>query len=153
MSSDPTTALAKKLGIDEGDRIQLYDEPEGFRSTLGELPEGVDVVPERARNLDMAIIFSKSAADLRFDLPHVSGRLTEAGHLWVAWPKRASEFETDLSFDVVQKIGMRLGMVDSRVCSLGQYWSGLRFKRRRDPKSDYAPMWPAPINERDEETP
>jgi len=153
LSSDPTTALARKLGIDEGDRIQLYDEPEDFRSTLGELPEGVDVVPERARNLDMAIVFSKRAADLRFDLSHVSGRLTEEGHLWVAWPKRASELETDLSFDVVQKIGMKLGMVDSRVCSLGPHWSGLRFQRRRDPKSDYAPMWPAPIDGGEDETP
>lgn len=152
MSGDPTTALAKKLGIEEGDRIQLCDEPEGFRSTLGELPEGVDVVPDRARNLDMAIIFSQRAADLRFDMPHVSGRLTEEGHLWVAWPKRASELETDLSFDVVQGIGMKLGMVDSRVCSLGPNWSGLKFERRRDPKDDYAPMWPAPIGEGPDES-
>ena len=153
MGSDAATALAKKLGIGEGDRIQLYDEPEGFRSTLGELPRGVDVVPERARNLDMAIIFSQRAADLRFDMPHVSGRLTETGHLWVAWPKLASELETDLSFDVVQRIGLKLGMVDSRVCSLGQNWSGLRFERRRDARSDYAPMWPAPIDESEEGTP
>jgi len=152
LSGDPTTALAKKLGIEEGDRIQLCDEPEGFRSTLGELPEGVDVVPDRARNLDMAIIFSQRAADLRFDMPHVSGRLTEEGHLWVAWPKRASELETDLSFDVVQGIGMKLGMVDSRVCSLGPNWSGLKFERRRDPKDDYAPMWPAPIGEGPDES-
>ncbi len=145
MSDDSKTALARKLGIAPGNRIQLCDEPEGFRSTLGELPDGVEVVPGRARNLDMAIIFSQRAADLRFDMPHVSGRLTESGHLWVAWPKRASERETDLCFDVVQKIGLRLGMMDSRVCSLGAEWSGLRFERRRDARSAYAPMWPAPI--------
>jgi hypothetical protein len=145
LTNDAATALVKKLGIEEGDRVQLCDEPEGFRSTLGELPDGVDVVPGRARNLDLAIIFSKCSADLRFDMPHLSGRLTEDGQLWVAWPKRASGVETDLTFDVVQNIGMRLGMVDTRVCSIDRDWSGLRFVRRRDPQSDYAPMWPPQI--------
>ena len=136
MTDDARTALATKLGIEAGDRIQLCDEPEDFRSTLGELPDSVDVVPGRARNLDLAIIFSRQAADLRFDLPHLSGRLAPDGHVWVAWPKSVSGVETDLTFDVVQEIGLKLGMVDSRVCSLDRHWSGLRFERRRDQRDD-----------------
>jgi hypothetical protein len=50
--------------------------------------------------------------------------------LWVAWPKKASKVETDLTEDVVRCIGLAAGLVDVKVCAVTEVWSGLKFVRR-----------------------
>ena len=54
----------------------------------------------------------------------------KAGMLWVAWPKKAAKIETDLTFDVVQRTGLKAGLVDNKICAIDETWSGLRFVRR-----------------------
>jgi len=56
--------------------------------------------------------------------------LPPAGMLWVAWPKKASKVETDLTEDVVRRIGLAAGLVDVKVCAITEIWSGLKFVRR-----------------------
>jgi hypothetical protein len=48
------------------------------------------------------------------------------GGLWVAWPKRASKVETDITEDTVREVGLPTGMVDNKVCAIDATWSGLR---------------------------
>jgi hypothetical protein len=54
-------------------------------------------------------------------------RLTTAGGLWVAWPKKASGVPTDLDDNVVREFGLATGMVDNKVCAIDATWSGQRF--------------------------
>ncbi|MDP9225578.1 MAG: hypothetical protein M3P18_17390, partial [Actinomycetota bacterium] len=46
---------------------------------------------------------------------------------WVAYPKRSSTIETDLTFDIVQRIGLDAGLVDNKSCAIDDEWSGVRF--------------------------
>ena len=57
-------------------------------------------------------------------------RLTTAGALWVAWPKRASGVATDLDDNVVRDVGLGEGLVDVKVIAIDETWSGLKFVRR-----------------------
>jgi hypothetical protein len=57
-------------------------------------------------------------------------RLEPDGMLWVAWPKKASGVETDLSEEVVRAFGLESGLVDVKVCAVDDTWSGLKFVRR-----------------------
>jgi hypothetical protein len=41
--------------------------------------------------------------------------------LWVAWPKKASKVETDLTEDVVRRIGLAAGLVDVKVCAVTEH--------------------------------
>jgi len=50
--------------------------------------------------------------------------------LWVAWPKKAAKVPTDLTGNVVRKIGLRHGLVDVKVSAITDVWSGLKFVRR-----------------------
>jgi len=50
--------------------------------------------------------------------------------LWVAWPKKASGVETDLTEGVVRTFGLECGLVDVKVCAVDDTWSGLKFVRR-----------------------
>ncbi len=59
--------------------------------------------------------------------------MAQTGGLWIAWPKKTSGVATDLSFDVVQNLGLDAGLVDNKICAVTETWSGLRFViRRRD---------------------
>ncbi len=45
----------------------------------------------------------------------LKARLVPNGMLWVAWPKKSSGFNTDLSFEVVQRAGLEAGLVDTKI--------------------------------------
>jgi hypothetical protein len=126
------TPLVKKLGIKPGARVALIGTPDGFvESTLGPLPEGVVVRDSvRGRSLQVIVAFCDRRSELERRLPALSRALDPAGGLWVAWPKRASGVPTDLSEDIVRRLGLAAGLVDNKVCAIDSVWSGLRFVYR-----------------------
>ncbi len=57
--------------------------------------------------------------------------LGENGGLWILWPKKSSGVTSDLSQTVVREVAMAAGLVDFKVCSVDETWSGLRFTRKK----------------------
>lgn len=133
------TPLAKKLGIAAGSRVALVGAPDGFAAMLRPLPDGVEFLTARARNLDVVVLFVTRAAELRRRFMPLAVRLQPAGGLWVGWPKKASGMPTDVNFDVVQSTGLAAGLVDNKVAALDETWSGLRFVVRREHRADWPP--------------
>ena len=136
MSSGPAgysgTPLARKLGIRADDRVALISAPDGFAGELGDLPPGV-LIRRRIRPGagDVIVAFFYRRSELERRLPALVEALTEAGGLWLAWPKRAAGVETDLGDGVVRELGLAVGLVDNKVCAIDATWSGLRFVYRR----------------------
>jgi hypothetical protein len=122
------TPLVAKLGIKPGARLQLVSEPKDFAGLLGGLPEGSRVASRGV--LDFAMLFVKSQSDLRKRFARLRDRLESNGMLWVAWPKKTSGVETDLTEGVVRAFGLESGLVDVKVCAVDDTWSGLKFVRR-----------------------
>ena len=129
MSGYSGTPLPKKLGLRPGQRIALRSEPADFLGSLGPLPEGASLA-ERGDAVDLALLFTRTEADLRRDFEPLARRLGPAGMLWVAWPKRASKVPTDLTEDRVRAVGLEVGLVDVKVCAIDEVWSGLKFVLR-----------------------
>ena len=120
------TPLATKLGIKAGQRLAFPNAPEEFAKLLGELPGGV-LVRERVRGpLDVIVFFTKSRTELERRLPALRRAMDPAAGLWIAWPKRASGVETDMTEDVVRDLGLANALVDNKVCAIDETWSGLR---------------------------
>jgi hypothetical protein len=125
------TPLPKKLGIKPGHRVALIAAPDGFGATLGELPEGVEVVAEADGSaVDLVVFFTRSAEALREAFGPLGRRVYPAGTLWVSWPKKASRVPSELTEDVIRGIGLQAGMVDVKVCAVDETWSGLKFVYR-----------------------
>ncbi|HEX6058035.1 MAG TPA: DUF3052 domain-containing protein [Gemmatimonadaceae bacterium] len=124
------TPLAKKLGIAEGGRVSLVGAPTGFEALLDPLPGGVRFGSSRTAPVDLVLLFVDSAAVLEQRFGCEADRLDRAGMLWIAWPKKASKRPTDLTEDVVRRIGLDAGLVDVKVCAIDDVWSGLKFVRR-----------------------
>lgn len=132
MSGYSGTPLVKKLGIKAGQRVAIVNTPKNFLvQELQPLPENVTVVPATARGKFVFImLFVSSAKALQKELPKLKKKLTRDGILWVSWPKKSSGVETDLSFDVVQQLGLNIGLVDVKICAVNEIWSGLKFVYR-----------------------
>ena len=122
------TPLVDKLGIKPGARLYFVSEPRDFAGLLGGLPDGTRVASRGS--LDFAMLFVKARSELEKRFARLRDRLEPNGMLWVAWPKKASGVETDLTEGIVRTFGLESGLVDVKVCAVDDTWSGLKFVRR-----------------------
>ena len=76
------------------------------------------------------VFFTTSRSDLERRFGALEETLGPADGLWVAWPKKASGIETDLTFDVVQGIGLAAGLVDNKSAAIDGDWQAVRFVYR-----------------------
>jgi len=121
------TPLPRKLGIKPGHRVALLHAPDGFEAvTLGELPGDVRVTQRAGGKADVIVSFHTRQGELDRRLPALRALMEPAAGLWIAWPKRASKVETDITEDVVREIALPTGLVDNKVCAIDATWSGLR---------------------------
>jgi hypothetical protein len=122
------TPLPKKLGIKPGHRVGLISAPAEF--DLESLPDEVQIVRRAQGRFDVVVFFTRRAGDLARRLPKLKQLLVPNGGLWIGWPKKSSGVATDLDFNLVQHIGLDLGLVDNKICAIDETWSGLRFVYR-----------------------
>jgi hypothetical protein len=132
-----TTPLATKLGIREGGTLALVNAPEGV---LTDLPPGVVVRSRAAGRADVVVAFLTARAELERRLGRLGSMVFPAGGLWIAWPKRTSGVETDITDHVVRELALPGGLVDNKVCGLDRTWTGLRLVWRRENRSSPSGM-------------
>jgi hypothetical protein len=126
------TPLPKKLGITSGARVALVSAPPGFERELEPLPPGARVSRRVGNGVDVVVFFTTRRRDLERRFPKLAGALDPAGGLWIAWPKRSSGVDTDLTEDVTREVGLPTGLVDNKVCAIDATWSGIRFVIRKE---------------------
>ena len=79
---------------------------------------------------DVVVYFTTSRLELERRFEALKGTLDPTDGLWIAWPKRTSGIETDLTFDAVQQTGLAAGLVDNKSCAIDERWQALRFVYR-----------------------
>jgi hypothetical protein len=121
------TPLPKKLGLKPQFRVAFFQLPADVKTDLNETLSDCLPVKDGKGQLDFAMIFIKSQAEMKEQFPRFARRLAPAGMLWVSWPKKASGVFTDVSEKDVMRIGLAAGLVDVKVCAVNEVWSGLKF--------------------------
>jgi len=119
------TPLPKKLGVREGSRVLVIGAPQGF--SLEPMPSGVEIVARARRPLDVAVLFTTRRSELARRFAPLARAMDPAGRLWVAWPKKAAAVESDLTFEIVQRVGLDAGLVDNKSASIDDVFQGLQF--------------------------
>jgi hypothetical protein len=79
---------------------------------------------------DVVVLLTTSREELERRFEALKATLAPADGLWVAWPKKASGIETDLAFDIVQRIGLEAGLVDNKSAAIDDDWQAVRFVYR-----------------------
>ena len=129
--------LWKKLGIKEDGRLAVVNEPDGW--TL-DVPPGVEMLERASKRLDVILFFTRTETHLRRRFGALAGYLQPAGGLWVAYPKRSSKLDTDLTFETVQAVGLGEGLVDNKSVAVDEDWSGVRFVHRLEDRPNRRPQ-------------
>ncbi len=121
--------LTKKLYLKPGARFVAVNAPEGFRRTLGKLPDGAKEETALKGSLDLVLLFVRDRQALKKQWPKTVTALKQDGLLWVAYPKKSSGIDSDLAgmnndWEVNQ--GSPWQPVSS--ISIDDTWSAVRFK-------------------------
>ena len=80
--------------------------------------------------VEVLVLFTTSRAELAARFPKLQQTLAPHDALWIAWPKKAAQIETDLDFDAVQQVGLDAGLVDNKSAAIDEQWQALRFVYR-----------------------
>jgi len=123
------TPLSKKFGIKVDSRVMSLGAPRSFPKLLGKLPRGAKLT-NWEEEADVIVLFTQKRSDLRKWFSNAKKSLEPSGRLWVAYPKKTSKLPTDLTFEVVQELGLQAGLVDNKSCAIDDDWSGVQFVYR-----------------------
>jgi hypothetical protein len=117
------TPLATKLGIRPDDVVALLHAPDGLAL---ELPDGVTVKRRATGRADIVVDFVTRSTELKRRFDRLATMVRPHGGLWIAWPKRSSGVDADVTDDVVRGLALPRGLVDNKVCAVDTTWTGLR---------------------------
>ncbi len=123
--------LVKKLGIKAGFKVALVKTPSGFRKALDGLPEKVRFAASLDTDCDLVLWFLKSKEKLGPGIETMASTLGPKSGLWICWPKKASGVKSDLTQQLIRDTGLARGLVDYKICSIDETWTGLKFAWRK----------------------
>ncbi|HXG82250.1 MAG TPA: hypothetical protein VNJ05_10665 [Sphingomicrobium sp.] len=124
--------LAKKLGLKPGMRAWFPNMPDQVRAEIERDAPKIERLDDPKPPVDLAHIFVTSAAALDCELRMLLPLIDRDGMIWVSWPKKASKVPTDITEDVIREIALPLHLVDVKVCSVDEVWSGLKLVIRKE---------------------
>ncbi|WP_028969097.1 DUF3052 family protein [Sphingomonas sp. URHD0057] len=125
------TPLAKKLSLKDGTRVWWDNMPESVAREIAEEGLQLQMLDRPEAPIDAAHIFVTARADLAAKLKQLLPLLDRAGFIWVSWSKRASKVATDITEDVIREVALPMHLVDTKVCSVDDIWSGLKLVIRK----------------------
>ncbi|MGZ4131700.1 MAG: hypothetical protein ACXVWF_01530 [Actinomycetota bacterium] len=121
-------SLPAKLQVKPGNRVRLVAAPSGAAALLDPLPEGVNLTARGAGPFDVVMFFAKDRAALDRGVAGAMAVTKPGGILWVAYPKKGSALEADLSRDAVWRALQPTGWGPVAQVAIDDVWSALRFR-------------------------
>lgn len=132
------TPLAQKLGLKDGQRALFIELP----ASLNDLSVSRDF-----REMAQAGWETWQGGDPGYDVIHgftalrqvlednarpLMDSIARDGTIWMSWPKKASKVATDITEDVIRDVVLPIGLVDVKVASVDEIWSGLKLVIRKE---------------------
>lgn len=131
MSGYSKRLLHEKLGIKPNVTVALVNEPFDYWKYVGFDSNHLNIPKQyKAESLDFIHLFSEHRTQLEQQLIRYVPFLKKSGICWISWPKKNSKIESDLSKFIIFELGQASGLVDVKVASITDEWSGLKFVYR-----------------------
>jgi len=116
-------STAQKLGIAKACRVAVIDPPHDYQHAIGALPEGATLDEESADDCAVALWFVHGVPEFHAALPRMR-KLASRSRLWILWRKKKAD---GLDGNFIRKCANEFGLVDYKICSLSDTWSGMVF--------------------------
>lgn len=130
------TPLAKKLGIKEGYKVRIVNQPDYYFDLFDSLPKSIEFKNEKKSKKDFIHFFTRHGKELEGAIVSLKNEIFLHGMIWISWPKKSSKVVTDITEDTIRNLALANGLVDVKVCAVDEVWSGLKLvipvKDRKD---------------------
>ena len=121
-------SVAEKLGVESGHRLLLVGQPAQYEETLGELPTDVELSETPEGTFDIVQVFVADSDEFDDRIRTAMDATKPNGRLWVTYPKKSSDVDSDLSRDVLADLMDDLGWRGARQIAVDETWSALWFR-------------------------
>jgi hypothetical protein len=128
-----TRTAAQKLGIREGTRVAVIDPPPGYAKTVGVMPANASLEEDPEEALPVTLWFIHHPDRYLANLPRMRALAAAKSRLWVVWPKAGTQkaAKTGITQYLVRQAALEFGLVDYKICSLNETWSGMLFTLKK----------------------
>lgn len=124
------TPLPKKLGLAPGMRVCAVG-CDDYAALVGAGDLGLAMQAEPDATTDLVHLFATRRGELEAWLPKLRRALRPDATLWVSWPKKSSNVDTEIVEGTIREVALPLGLVDVKVCAVDAVWSGLKLVLRK----------------------
>ncbi|MBV9964023.1 MAG: DUF3052 family protein, partial [Parafilimonas sp.] len=114
------------LGIKNGFKIRLINEPGNYFGLFTDLPNDIKIFSDKKSKKDFIHLFVKNLDEFEKHIHDLKNEIEPDGMIWVSWYKQSSKIETDLTEDMIRNTALAIGLVDIKVCAVDDVWSGLK---------------------------
>jgi hypothetical protein len=122
-------ALHEKLGLKPGQAVVALGALSDYQRWL-ELPKGPLELKTRLGKEEAFIhAFFENLKAFESAAPKLLASLAKQGMLWVSWRKGKA---SDLTEEPIRAWALAHGLVDVKVCSVSEEWSGLKIVWRKE---------------------
>ena len=121
------TPLAKKLGIKSGAYYKIVNAPDDYFDLFEEWPsDSIEDHNDQPETLDFIHLFCSNISEMLEHYHPAKTLMKKNGMMWVSWPKKSSGIKTDINSNEVRSFILDNGLVDVKVASINDIWSGLK---------------------------
>lgn len=121
-----STPLFKKLGLKDGMNVKFINPPKGYTTQFAKEVKTISIDAP----FDFIQLFTNNLEEYKSELPFLKKELKNDGIFWISWYKKASGKKTELTEDIIRNFALESGLVDVKVCSIDEDWSGLKLVYR-----------------------
>jgi len=122
-----TKTAAQKLGIVAASTAAVIDPPRDYATVLGNMPEGVEIVEDPDAVQPVTLWFIRDSEAMLAGLRRMRA-IAPKTKLWILWPKAQTNRFREGS---IRELGIEHGLVDYKICSVNEQWSGILFARKK----------------------
>ena len=127
--------LAKKLGLRPGMHALIIGPPHGYLKLIAPLPDGVSVSHVADGIHPFVQFFATRASEVKKSVPKLLRHAAGGALVWIAYPKKTSGLDSDLSREAVRDAMSGTGWRAVSIVAIDKVWSALRFRPTKDVKS------------------
>jgi len=135
-----TTPLAKKLQMKTGMCALVIAAPPGYLKRLAPLPEGFSISSRPSGTYLFVQAFITRLAEIAKYARMFSRHAASDALVWLAYPKKTSGRDTDLSRDAIREKMSSMGWNAVSIVAIDEIWAALRFRPAKNMRADVKPF-------------
>lgn len=134
MPASPKTPLFKKLDLRDGFKVAIVAAPKSYLEYIDSLKFGLDY--EHTDGLNWVHLFCNQKLILEASIQKYRYKILQNGIIWVSWYKKSSKKQNEINEDTIREIAFQYDLVDIKVCSVDEEWSGLKLVIRKNKRTE-----------------